>query len=155
MTKEIERKFLVKNNSWKPKAGQGILFRQGYLNREKERTVRVRLAGDRGFLTIKGLTLGISRPEYEYEIPSKDAEDLLKKLCEKPLVEKVRYRVAFRGVEFEIDEFLGENKGLILAEVELDSEDRSFEKPDWLGKEVSHDPRYYNSNLTKHPFLRW
>ena len=153
MGKEIERKFLVKGDSWKN--GEGTQYRQGYLNQNKERTVRVRIAGDRGFLTIKGLTVGAVRREYEYEIPCREAEEILEYLCEKPLIEKIRYKIPYRSVIVEVDEFLLENRGLVLAEVELESENQIFEKPDWLGKEVTDDPRYHNSNLVQNPFSCW
>ncbi|SHJ51996.1 CYTH domain-containing protein [Malonomonas rubra DSM 5091] len=154
MAIEIERKFLVTNDSWRENA-MGILFRQGYLSAEADRTLRVRLEGDKGKLTIKGKSRGISRSEYEYEIPQQDAMELLDKLCLKPLIEKTRYRVEHAGMVWEVDEFYGANEGLILAEVELDSEDAEFELPDWAGQEVSDNPRYYNSNLVKDPFTEW
>ena len=153
MGKEIERKFLVKDDSWKTE--QGTKYRQGYLNSIKERTVRVRTIADKGFLTIKGITVGVTRLEYEYEIPTQEAEELLTELCEKPLIEKNRYKIPYGGFTFDVDEFFGENEGLIVAEVELESEDQQFEKPAWLGEEVSGDPRYFNSNLIKHPYGIW
>ncbi len=153
MGTEIERKFLIKNDTWR--GVEGIKYRQGYLNSMKERTVRVRTADDKGFLTIKGMTVGAVRLEYEYEIPCIEAEELLTRLCEKPLIEKKRYKIPVGGFIFEVDEFLGQNEGLIVAEVELESEDQVFEKPEWLGEEVTSDSRYYNSNLIKHPFSMW
>ena len=149
---EIERKFLVQGLAWR--TGQPIHFSQGYLNRDADRTVRVRLADQKGFLTVKGRTVGASRIEFEYEIASDDARQLLE-ICLEPLVEKRRYLVPFAGNQWEVDEFLGENKGLVIAEIELDSEHQSFEKPDWLGVEVTHDPRYYNSRLSELPFSQW
>ena len=143
---EIERKFLVKDNSWRS-VEDGITIRQGYLNSAKETTVRVRTMGDRGYLTIKGITLGASRTEYEYEIPYADAEAMLDELCEKPLIEKSRFKIIYKDLVWEVDEFFGENQGLIVAEVELKSEEQQFEKPDWVGEEVTGDPRYFNSNL--------
>ena len=140
MSKEIERKFLVNGNAWRTLA-QGVLYRQGYLSSAKERTVRVRTAGEKGFLTVKGITNGVTRSEFEYEIPFADADKMLSGLAEKPLIE--------------IDEFLGENAGLIVAEIELPDEDAPFGRPDWLGREVSNDPRYFNSNLVRHPFSQW
>lgn len=152
MATEIERKFLVDEGAWR--AAGGVRVVQGYLSRDKNRTVRVRMAGERAWLTIKGLTTGASRAEFEYEIPVSDGEQLLK-LCLEPLVDKVRRTIAHGGVVWEVDEFLGNNAGLVVAEVELQSEDQSFVKPDWLGKEVTHDARYFNSNLVEHPFDTW
>jgi CYTH domain-containing protein len=154
MAQEIERKFLVKAESWHRPAA-GVRYRQGYLSTVKERTVRVRTAGSRGFITVKGITVGASRSEYEYEIPLADANEMLERLCERPLIEKTRYRVAQGDVVWEIDEFEGENAGLISAEVELRSEDQEVSIPDWVGKEVTKDPRYFNANLVAHPFTRW
>ena len=127
---------------------------QGYLNRDKERTVRVRVAGEQAFLTLKGLTTGASRAEFEYEIPVADAEQLLK-LCDGPIVQKVRHAVVYQGFRWEVDEFLGENAGLVVAEVELQQEDQPFERPGWLGQEVTEDPRYFNSNLAANPYSAW
>ncbi|MDQ7826728.1 MAG: CYTH domain-containing protein [Candidatus Eremiobacteraeota bacterium] len=154
MGKEIERKFLVNGDDWRSLA-EGVPYRQGYLSTVRERTVRVRTVGDEGFLTIKGLTTGVSRPEYEYPIPGAEANELLTNLCEKPLIEKNRYKIARGGVTWEIDEFSGENEGLIIAEVELHDEHQSLEIPPWIGEEVSGDPRYFNSNLTKNPYRNW
>jgi CYTH domain-containing protein len=152
MAKEIERKFRVKEGTWRQ--AKGAQYRQGYLNSAKERIVRVRTIGNKGYLTIKGLTVGASRMEFEYEIPLQDANELLN-ICEKPLIEKIRYTVEDGGMVWEIDEFAGDNRGLIVAEVELDSEDQQFPKPDWIGKEVTGDPRYFNSNLIKNPYKKW
>ena len=154
MGREIERKFLVKGEAWRGQA-PGVLYRQGYLCGAKERTVRVRVAGEKAFLTIKGLTVGAARAEYEYEIPVSDGQAMLDDLAEKPLIEKIRYKIPYEGLTWEVDEFLGDNAGLIVAEVELDSEDQTFVKPDWIGEEVSDDPRYFNSNLVRHPFRQW
>lgn len=154
MAKEIERKFLVKNDSYKAGA-QGLLYRQGYIYSSLEKTVRLRLAGARAFLTIKGATLGFSRDEYEYEISLADCVDMLDSLAEKPLIEKVRYRIPQGGLVWEVDEFLGENVGLVVAEIELESESQSFERPDWLDREVTGDPRYYNASLMKRSFSKW
>ena len=154
MAKEIERKFLVKNMDWKTNS-QGIYYHQGYLNDEPERTVRVRIAGNKAFLTIKGISKGFSRDEFEYEIPLTDASEILNKLCFKPNIEKYRYRINYNNHQWEIDEFAGDNKGLIVAEIELQTEDEKFELPDWIGQEVTGDPRYYNSNLIKNPYLSW
>ena len=154
MGKEIERKFLVRGDSWRAGA-HGKRYRQGYLSTVKERTVRVRVAGDQGYVTIKGITIGDTRPEYEYEIPLADANEMIDKLCERPFIEKTRYRIPQGEVVFEVDEFEGVNHGLIVAEVELKSEDEKFDKPGWLGDEVSNDPRYFNANLVAKPFTTW
>lgn len=154
MGKEIERKFLVQNSDWK-KLAQGTTYRQGYLSSVKERTVRVRTINDKGFLTIKGVTVGATRSEYEYDIPATDANEMLTNLCEKPLIEKRRYKIPQGSLTWEIDEFLGDNDGLIVAEIELPEENTVFDKPAWVGKEVTGDPRYFNSNLTKNPFKNW
>jgi CYTH domain-containing protein len=149
---EIERKFLVRGEGWRQTAPLEI--RQGYLNRDKQRTVRVRIAGERAYVTVKGVAKGLTRPEFEYEIPLADAEQMLS-LCDGPLLEKRRYVLVHAGATWEVDEFLGENAGLVVAEVELESEDQSFERPDWLGAEVTDDRRYLNSNLCTHPYSRW
>jgi CYTH domain-containing protein len=154
MGKEIERKFLLKNDAWRPLA-QGVMYRQGYLNSAKERTVRIRTVGDKAFLTIKGITVGAVRAEYEYEIPFGECNAMLDSLAEKPIIEKNRYKIKKDGLTWEVDEFFGENAGLIVAEVELESEDQCFDKPAWVGEEVTGDPRYFNSNLIKHPFTKW
>lgn len=153
MAWEIERKFLVVADQWRGQA-PGVEYRQGYLCRTKGRTVRVRTAADRGFLTIKGEAQGISRPEYEYEIPLVDAEQMLT-LCEGFLVEKVRHRVEFGGWVWEVDEFRGLNTGLIVAEIELPRADATFDLPPWVGTEVTSDPRYANSRLSEIPYTRW
>ena len=154
MGKEIERKFLVKGDTWRQLA-TGTSYRQGYLSTVKERTVRVRTINTKGYLTIKGITQGVSRVEYEYEIPFTEANEMLDNLCERPLVEKDRYKIKLDELVWEVDEFKGENNGLILAEVELQSENQEFKKPEWIGAEVSGDPRYFNSNLIKHPYTKW
>ena len=154
MAIEIERKFLVKNDSWK-EGVEGKVYRQGYLSREKGRIVRVRTVEERAFLTIKGAGDGVSRPEYEYEIPVGDGQELLDTLCEHPLIVKNRYQIPFGGMVWEVDEFLEENSGLIVAEIELSSPDQPFDKPPWLGIEVTGDSRYYNSSLSRRPFTTW
>ena len=154
MGKEKERKFLLKSDSWRSLA-KGIKYRQGYLNSAKERIVRVRTIDDKGFLTIKGITTGATRVEYEYEIPEKEAKAMLDDLCEKPIIEKNRYKIDFAGFIWEVDEFFGENQGLVVAEVELVSEAQRYEKPDWIGEEVTGDPKYFNSNLIINPYLKW
>ena len=154
MAKEIERKFLVKNLDWKSQAN-GTLYRQGYLNSEKERTVRVRTIDDKAFITVKGITTGVTRMEFEYEIPFADATQMLDKLVEKPIIEKYRYKLAQDGLVWEIDEFLGDNAGLVVAEVELADAQQALVRPDWLGEEVSADPRYFNNNLVANPYKNW
>jgi adenylate cyclase len=154
MAKEIERKFLVIGDEWK-RGVTGVSYRQGYLSTVKERTVRVRTVGDKGFLTIKGVTVGVTRSEFEYSIPTADADALLNDLCERPLIEKTRYKIQHAGLTWEIDEFFGDNRGLVVAEVELKDEHQAVERPSWVGTEVSGDPRYFNSNLIKMPFSQW
>jgi adenylate cyclase len=154
MAIEIERKFLIQGDGWRNLA-LGTVYRQGYLATGSDRTVRVRIAGNSAYLTIKSASVGISRAEFEYEIPIADAAQLLDTLCDRPLIEKTRYKIMHQGVLWEVDEFSGENQGLIVAEVELTAPDQALELPDWIGQEVSDDPRYFNSNLVKHPFQRW
>ena len=153
---EIERKFLVSSDAFKNDALRKNHIAQGYLNSAPDRTVRVRIKGDTGYLTIKGKSneTGLSRFEWEKEIPLADAKALLL-LCEKGIIEKNRYEVPVGKHLFEVDEFFGENEGLLLAEVELQSESEFFEKPDWLGDEVTQDQRYYNSYISNHPFTSW
>src|SRR4029077_1630517 len=134
MAKEIERKFLVRGDAWRSSA-KGTTYRRSYLNSAKERTVRARVADAKAFLTIKGLTVGATRAEYEYEIPFDEGKAMLDALAEKPLIEKKRYKIPAGGLTWEIDEFLGDNAGLIVTEVELKSEDQAFERPAWLGDE--------------------
>ncbi|MBA53997.1 MAG: adenylate cyclase [Pseudomonadales bacterium] len=159
MAVEIERKFLVANDDWRRlKDGSelsGIPFRQGYVPTEGMTTVRVRLEGDKAKLTIKGKNQGLSRAEFEYEIPLSDAEQMLDNLCARPLIEKTRYFRPEAGVTWEIDVFAGDNAGLVVAEVELQSEDQQLDLPNWLGQEVSDDPRYYNVNLVSNPYRNW
>ncbi len=152
MAIEIERKFLVQGDAWR--AAPAVFYSQGYLNRDKARTVRVRIAGDEAFLTIKGQSVGASRVEFEYAIPVADARELLA-LCEQPLIEKYRRKIAYGGFIWEVDEFLGENLGLVVAEIEIPAEDTLFTCPAWVGEEVTSDVRYFNSNLAKHPFSQW
>ena len=152
MPAEIERKFLVSGSDWRTSTGQRIS--QGYLNRDKHRTVRVRIAGSKAFLTVKGITAGATRAEFEYEIPLADAEAMLK-LCDGPLIEKVRHKVDHDGLTWEVDEFLGDNAGLVVAEVELVREDQAFAPPPWTTHEVTTDRRYFNSSLATNPFTQW
>ncbi|HET7168961.1 MAG TPA: CYTH domain-containing protein [Candidatus Limnocylindrales bacterium] len=153
MGNEIERKFLVDDASVLDGL-TGLPYRQGYLLNEASRTVRIRRAGDRGFLTIKGATSGATRPEFEYEIPAADADQLLA-MCGNLVIEKVRYRIPIADVVFEIDRFEGANEGLLIAEVELASEEAAFPRPDWLGQEVTDDPRYLNARLSVEPYGLW
>jgi adenylate cyclase len=151
---EIERKFLLVGDAWRT-LGEPVLLRQGYLSSDPDRTVRVRIEGDAGTLTIKGRSQGATRAEWEYPVPLADAIELLDRLCEQPLIEKYRRRIAFASHTWEVDEFLGANAGLAFAEIELASEDEPFDKPDWIGEEVTHDRRYFNSSLIKLPFSAW
>ncbi len=151
MSIEIERKFLIKNSDWKNLYRSKITIIQGYLNSEPERTVRIRIIGEKGVLTIKGKNSGIRRAEFEYEIPPEDANALIQ-LCEKPLIEKVRYYVDHNHMTWEIDEFHGDNSGLIIAEIELKNENQEIKIPDWIGEEVSGKIEYYNSSLIKNPY---
>lgn len=152
---EIERKYLVDHTKWAgyPK-GTGKLHRQGYMLTDPAKTIRIRVNEQEGFITIKGLSVGASRPEYEYPIPVHDAEELLAKFCP-AVVSKVRYEVEVAGKLWEVDEFLDDNKGLLIAEIELGNEAESFELPEWVTTEVTDDSRYYNSNLSLHPFKSW
>jgi adenylate cyclase len=154
MGREIERKYLVTPGAWAPK-GDGTHFKQGYLSSVKERVVRVRIEGDVAKLTIKGVTTGLTRSEFEYPLPLEDAVVLLDRICERPLIDKHRYVEAHGEHTWEIDVFHGDNEGLVIAEVELRSEDESPALPAWAGAEVSGDPRYFNSNLLKNPFKSW
>jgi CYTH domain-containing protein len=154
MGKEIEKKFLIVNEDWR-RLGTGEHFCQGYLSVEKGRTVRVRTIDNRGFLTIKGPNVGGTRLEFEYDIPVAEAREMLQQLCRKPLIEKTRHKIPFKGFVWEVDEFKGENAGLIFAEIELQYEGQQFTKPAWIGKEVTDDGRYYNANLVDTPFSKW
>ncbi|MDR1359647.1 MAG: CYTH domain-containing protein [Deltaproteobacteria bacterium] len=154
MALERERKFLARGTAWK-EAAAGLLYRQGYFRRDALCVVRVRLAGERGFLAVKGPAFGLARAEYEYEIPPLDAQAMLLELADKPLIEKIRRRVAHGGMIWEVDEFLGENQGLVVAEVELEREEQPLSKPAWAGFEVTGLERYYNSALVDYPFSRW
>ena len=156
MAQEIERKFLVKSEDFKKEASKETRITQGYLSSVPERTVRVRIKGNKGFITVKGVgsASGASRFEWEMEIPVNDVEDLLK-ICEPGVIDKTRYEIKAGKHTFEVDEFYGDNNGLVVAEVELDSESELFVKPDWLGEEVTGDTRYYNSMLMKSPYTKW
>lgn len=153
---EIERKFLVASDVFKEESFKQTRITQGFLSTDPERTVRVRVKGNQGFLTVKGLsnTSGTSRFEWEIEIKLEEAESLLK-ICKKGVIDKIRYEVKSGNHTYEIDEFFGDNTGLIIAEIELESEEETFEKPIWLGKEVTGDVKYYNSQLSLNPFCEW
>ena len=153
MAQEIERKFLVRGDAWRTDNGTHI--RQGYMHNDVNGTVRVRTKGARAYLTIKGGLTGITRTEFEYEIPLEDANQMLDQLCHRPLIEKIRYEVHMEDFTWEIDEFFGDNAGLVVAEIELEDENQDFPKPDWLGQEVSEDARYLNANLVKKPYSQW
>jgi adenylate cyclase len=155
MAVEIERKFLVRDGSWRTATDAGIAIRQGYLSTDPGRVVRVRLAGDRGALTVKGPTNAATRLEFEYAIPAADAGRMLDDLCVPPLLEKTRYRIRCGRHVWEIDEFFGDNAGLVVAEIELTDAGEAFERPGWVGDEVTGDPRYFNSNLVAAPFSTW
>lgn len=154
MGTEIERKFLVNGEGWRVGA-TGTRYRQGYLNADPERSVRIRLAGSRGVLTIKGKATGAERLEFEYPLPQADAEQMLEALCRKPLIEKDRYRVRHAGMTWEVDVFHGENAGLVLAEVELETADQEIDLPPWIDREVTGDPRYFNLYLVQYPYSSW
>jgi CYTH domain-containing protein len=152
MGTEIERKFLVIGEDWR--CVKPVYFCQGYLNRDKHRTVRVRVFGENAVITVKGISTGATRAEFEYPIPVVDGKQLLQ-LCEQPLIEKNRYVISYAGKKWEVDEFLGNNQGLVVAEIELLSEDESFDTPDWVGDDVTDDSRYFNSQLSATPFSTW
>lgn len=149
---EIERKFLVSGDNWR--SAQGVHIVQGYLAREDSHSVRVRLAGEQAWLTIKGRAQAGVKQEFEYPIPLKDAQSLLE-LCPYPIIEKMRREIEYEGFLWEVDEFFGANAGLVVAEIELDAPDQTFPLPPWVGRDVTDDPRYLNANLTVHPFTRW
>ncbi|MES2299978.1 MAG: CYTH domain-containing protein [Pseudomonadota bacterium] len=151
---EIERKFLLRGEAWRA-LGQPVLLRQAYLSSDPARVVRVRTQGERAFLTIKGPSVGAVRAEWEYPIPLADANEMIEHMCESAPIEKYRRRIAHAGHVWEVDEFLGANAGLVVAEIELESEDQVFDKPDWVGEEVTSDARYFNSNLLRHPYTDW
>lgn len=154
MGKEIERKFLIQSLDYRQEATK-TYYKQGYISTDKNGVVRVRIIGDRGYLTIKGANQKAVRDEYEYLIPLNDAQEMIETLCQKPIIEKYRYKKEVSGLWWEIDEFLGDNEGLTIAEVELPCEDYAVILPEWIGKEVTGNPLYYNSNLVKHPYKDW
>ncbi len=150
--KEIERKFLVDTSKWQRPSGGGLECRQGYIFVEDDRLLRVRLMGGKGFLTFKARNSGISKYEFEYEIAAEDATEMLEKFCKGSIIEKVRYKLEHAGMLWDVDEFKGDNEGLITAEIELEEVDQDFEMPGWVGKEVSSDKRYLNVSLSKQPY---
>ncbi|RAL24875.1 hypothetical protein DL240_01310 [Lujinxingia litoralis] len=152
---EIERKFLVQNNAWRPQTTHSQPMAQGYVSSSPQHTVRVRVAGEQAYLTLKGPVYGVSRAEFEYEVPVAEARQMLGLFCQGRRLEKVRHRVVVGRHTWEIDEFSGENQGLIVAEIELSAPDEDFERPEWLGEEVSGQARYYNSQLVAHPYSGW
>lgn len=155
MPLEIERKFLVDKSIWaNTEKPQGNFIRQGYILTDPNKTIRVRLTDEKAFLTIKGKSIGATRAEFEYEIPQIEAKELLDNFAESEL-SKTRYKIVFEGKTWEIDEFYGDNEGLVVAEIELESEDETFDKPNWVSDEVTEDARYFNSNLTKNPYKNW
>jgi adenylate cyclase len=154
MSIEIERKFLLKSDNWRT-LGEAKFYQQGYLLIDKSKTIRVRTIDNKGFLTIKGASVGISRNEYEYEIPVEEARVILETLCEKPLIKKFRTKIHLNELVWEVDEFLDDNDGLIIAEVELANENQKIDIPNWIGEEVTGDMKYFNSMLTKNPFNKW
>jgi len=152
---EIERKFLLSNDTWRDEVVKSSRIRQGYMGIIDKASVRIRIQGDKANINVKSATLDIRRMEYEYEIPLDEAEEMLDQLCNQPQIDKTRFIVKRDGHVWEIDEFYGDNEGLVVAEVELGSEDEAVIKPDWIGEEVTTDPRYYNVSLIKHPFKEW
>lgn len=155
MALEIEHKFLLKNDQWRNSISNSFEYKQGYLISDDQRSVRVRLSGSQAWLNIKSATIGSQRLEYEYEIPKEEGLEILESLCLKPLVEKTRYLVPYQQHTWEIDVFKGENEGLIVAEIELSEPNEDFALPEWVGIEVTEDIRYYNNNLSQHPYKHW
>lgn len=155
MATEIERKFLLKDNTWRNSVARSEKIIQGYLANTGKSSIRIRISGDHANLNLKSMTIGVTRSEYDYLIPLQDAEYMLKTLCIGPVIEKIRHYVEYQGHTWEIDEFSGENRGLIVAEIELEDPHEKFAEPGWLGLEVSDDPRYYNICLAEHPFSSW
>ncbi len=155
MAREIERKFLLSHDGWRRHVARSVEMRQGYMSSSPEASVRVRIAGPDAYLNFKSATLGVSRHEFEYPIPRGDAEEMLALFCGERCLDKTRHYVPLAGHVWEIDEFHGANAGLIVAEIELETEHEQFERPDWVGMEVSSDRRYYNVCLIDHPYARW
>ena len=154
MANETERKFLVRNQEYKS-LGTKHYIHQGFLSTDKERVVRIRVFDEQAFITVKGKNTGATRTEFEYEIPLEDAKFMLEQICVRPTIEKYRYNINYEGFTWEVDEFLGENEGLLVAEIELEVADQEFSLPGWVGEEVTADPRYYNANLVKNPYKNW
>jgi adenylate cyclase len=155
MGKEIERKFLLANEGWRAQVQGSVDIRQGYLSSNEECSIRTRISGDKAFLNIKSATIGVERTEFEYPIPLADGNEILRQLCGDQLVEKTRHYIPAGAHTWEVDVFRGANEGLVVAEIELGAADEPFERPAWLGEEVSSDPRYYNVRLIEHPFKNW
>ncbi|RIZ67581.1 MAG: CYTH domain-containing protein [Methylococcales bacterium] len=155
MAIEIEHKFLLANDTWRQQVQRSVVFRQGYLSSQATSSIRVRISDETAWLNIKSATIGTQRHEYEYEIPLQDANEILDMLCKKPIIEKTRHYVHNDGNVWEIDEFYGENEGLIIAEIELSDINESFSRPEWVGDEVTNDIRYYNNNLAVYPYSNW
>ena len=155
MATEIERKFLILNDNWRKEADDGVHMIQGYMGSNEKSSIRIRVNGERANLNIKSKTIGIQRSEYDYDIPLDEAKEMLDALCDTPLIEKTRYHVMHDGHKWEIDVFAGDNEGLVVAELELSSPDEEFSMPDWAGKDVSEDPRYYNICLVTNPYKNW
>lgn len=155
MAIEVEHKFLLANDDWRKQVTRSVDYRQGYLTSEPTSSIRVRISDNQAWLNIKSATIGTQRHEFEYAIPLDDGSEIIDYLCRKPLIEKTRHFIVLGKHTWEIDEFRGANEGLIVAEIELESVDETFEKPSWLGTEVTHDLRYYNNNLAINPFTRW
>jgi adenylate cyclase len=155
MAIEIEHKFLMSGNDWREHVTRSVKYRQGYLSSQETSSIRVRISDECAWLNIKSATVGTHRHEYEYEIPLLDANEIISMLCRKPIIEKTRHFVTDDGNTWEIDEFDGDNQGLIIAEIELSEIGKPFSKPHWIGEEVTHDLRYYNNNLAKHPYSEW
>ena len=151
---EIERKFLVDGDAYQALA-EGIHVQQGYLEGSENTSVRIRIMGEEAFLAIKGTTISATRQEFEYPIPLDDAREMMRDLCKKPIIDKHRYIIKYKGSVWEVDEFHGMNEGLVIAEIELESEEQKIHKPDWIGDEVTDEPKYFNVNLVKHPFISW
>lgn len=155
MAIEIEHKFLLASDAWREQVSHSVIYKQGYLSSQPTSSIRVRISDNQAWLNIKSATIGTQRHEYEYEIPLTDAQEILDNLCLKPVIEKTRHFVTHGKHQWEIDEFDGENAGLIVAEIELKAADETFAKPDWIGADVTQDVRYYNNNLAKHPYNQW
>jgi adenylate cyclase len=155
MALEIERKFLVSSNDWRDQVSSRVLMRQGYLSAGSRCSIRARITDDKAWLNLKAKRSGMTRLEYEYPIPRSDADEILRELCDGPLIEKYRHEIILGPHVWEIDEFMGDNAGLIVAEIELGSEQEPFDRPHWLGREVTNDERYYNFNLAVRPYREW